>query len=294
MTRDEDQEAGNPDSANDDALAEAYNRGLDLQKSGDFAGAAKAFRQALALDPDDTGGVSIRLAAMGAATSPVKMPDAYVATLFDQHADVFDEILVDELGYCVPLLLRDLLNRLNLSSFDRLLDLGCGTGLTGMALLDCTSHRTGVDLSEKIVELAFDREVYDDLYVGEAVEFLRDFEDEDGQRPAWDLITATDVFPYLGAVEPFLNGAVMRLSPGGHLAFSTETLPDPVMGGQPYMVGPKNRFAQGEGYIRTALSSAGFDILAMEPITVRLEEGEPVPGHLLVARLRERSGKAIS
>ncbi|MEM8702237.1 MAG: methyltransferase, partial [Pseudomonadota bacterium] len=185
---------------------------------------------------------------------------------------------------------RDLLGRLNLSSFSRLLDLGCGTGLTGMALVDCTAHRTGIDLSEKIVELAFDREVYDDLYVGEAVAFLQEFEEEDGQRPVWDLITATDVFPYLGAVEPFLRGAVQRLSPGGYLAFSTETLPDPVMGGQPYVVGPKNRFAQGEGYIRTALASAGFDILAMEPITVRLEEGDPVPGHLLVARLHERAG----
>lgn len=290
MTKDDDQVAGAPGGSDDDALAEAYNRGLELQKSGDFKGAAQAFRQALALDPDDTGGVSIRLAAMGAEKSPVKMPDAYVATLFDQHADVFDEILVDELGYCVPLLLRDLLARLNLPSFGRLLDLGCGTGLTGMALLDCTAHRTGVDLSEKIVELAFDREVYDDLYVGEAVAFLQEFEEEDGQRPVWDLITATDVLPYLGAVEPFLRGAVQRLSSGGYLAFSTETLPDPVLNGQPYMVGPKNRFAQGEGYIRTALASAGFDILAMEPITVRLEEGDPVPGHLLVARLHERAG----
>lgn len=285
MTKDDDQVTGDVDDADDDALAEAYNRGLELQKSGDFKGAAEAFRQALALDPDDTGGVSVRLAAMGAANSPAKMPDAYVATLFDQHADVFDEILVDELGYCVPLLLRDLLDRLNLPSFDRLLDLGCGTGLTGMALFDCTAHRTGVDLSEKIVELAYDRGVYDDLYVGEAVDFLQDFEEEDGQRPVWDLITATDVFPYLGAVEPFLAGAVTRLSPGGYLAFSTETLPDPVLGGLPYMVGPKNRFAQGEGYVRTALASSGFDILAMEPITVRLEEGEPVPGHLVVARL---------
>ncbi len=294
MTKDDDQVAKAPDDADDDALAEAYNRGLDLQKSGDFRGAEEAFRQALALDPDDTGGVSIRLAAMGAAASPVKMPDAYVATLFDQHADVFDDILVDELGYCVPLLLRDLFDRLGLSSFGRLLDLGCGTGLTGMALLDCTVHRTGVDLSEKIVELAFDRDVYDDLYVGEAVEFLQEFEDEDGKRPAWDLITATDVLPYLGAVEPFLSGAVMRLSSGGYLAFSTETLPDPVMSGQPYMVGPKNRFAQSEGYIRNALASAGFDILAMEPITVRLEEGEPVPGHLVAARLRVPPGEPTS
>ncbi|WP_417708509.1 methyltransferase [Roseibium aggregatum] len=274
------------DAPENEALAEAYNRGLALQKSGDLEGAALAFREALALDPDDPGGVSIRLAAIGAEASPQKMPDAYVATLFDQHADVFDDILVDELGYCVPLLVRDLVQKLEIGPFDRLLDLGCGTGLTGMALADCTSHRTGVDLSERIVELAYDREVYDDLYVGEAVAFLEEFEEDDGSRPSWDMIAATDVFPYLGAVEPFLAGAIDRLTPGGYLAFSTETLPEQVLQGRSYMVGPKSRFAQGEDYIRTSLDTAGFDILAMDPITVRLEEGDPVPGHLVIARLR--------
>jgi len=270
----------------DEALAEAYNRGLALQKSGDLKGAEAAFREALALDPDDPGGVSIRLAAIGADTAPRKMPDAYVATLFDQHADVFDDILVDELGYCVPLLVRDQVQKLEIGPFERLLDLGCGTGLTGIALADCTDHRTGVDLSERIVELAYDREVYDDIYVGEAVAFLQEFEEDDGARPTWDMIAATDVFPYLGAVEPFLAGAADRLAPGGYLAFSTETLPEDVLQGRSYMVGPKNRFAQGEAYIRSSLDEAGFDILAMEPITVRLEEGEPVPGHLVIARLR--------
>jgi predicted TPR repeat methyltransferase len=269
-----------------EALAEAYNRGLERQKAGDLKAAETAFREALALDPLDTGGVSIRLAAIGAEPAPEKMPDAYVATLFDQHADVFDEILVDELGYCVPLLLREAIRRLDAGPFDRLLDLGCGTGLTGVALADCTVHRTGVDLSERIVELAYDREVYDDLYVGEAVEFLKEFEEDDGSRPVWDLIAATDVFPYLGAVEGFLQGAAERLAPNGCLAFSTETLPEEMLGGRPYMVGPKNRFAQGEGYVRSALDTAGFDILAMEPITVRLEEGVAVPGHLVLARLR--------
>ncbi|GAB4519059.1 MAG: class I SAM-dependent methyltransferase [Roseibium sp.] len=269
-----------------EALAEAYNRGLERQKAGDLKAAEQAFREALSIDPLDTGGVSIRLAAIGADPAPEKMPDAYVATLFDQHADVFDEILVDELGYCVPLLLRDMIRSVDAGPFDRLLDLGCGTGLTGVALADCTSHRTGVDLSERIVELAYDREVYDDLYVGEAVEFLKEFEEEDGSRPRWDLIAATDVFPYLGAVEAFLEGAAGRLVPNGFLAFSTETLPDAVLKGRPYMVGPKNRFAQGEAYVRSALDAAGFDILAMDPITVRLEDGDPVPGHLVLARLR--------
>ncbi|WP_305984240.1 class I SAM-dependent methyltransferase [Roseibium sp. MMSF_3544] len=286
MSETENSSSNLDDIEEDDALAQAYNRGLALQKSGDLKGAEQAFRQVLALDPEDTGGASVRLAAIGADAAPEKMPDAYVATLFDQHADVFDEILVDELGYCVPLLLRDLIQRLGAGPFERLLDLGCGTGLTGMALSDCTSHRTGVDLSEKIVELAFDREVYDDLYVGEAVEFLADFEEEGGARPHWDLIAATDVFPYLGAVEPFLENSAGRLTPGGFLAFSTETLPDEVLNGRSYMVGPKNRFAQAEGYIRTSLEAAGFECLAMEPITVRLEEGDPVPGHLVIARLR--------
>ncbi len=274
------------DDAADEALAEAYNRGLERQKSGDLKGAEQAFRQVLALDPDDSGGASIRLAAIGVEASPEKMPDAYVATLFDQHADVFDEILVDELGYCVPLLLRDLVGRLGLGPFDRLLDLGCGTGLTGMAFADCTTRQTGVDLSEKIIELAYDREVYEDLYIGEAVEFLEEFEEDDGARPVWDLIAATDVFPYLGAVEPFLTAAADRLDTAGYLAFSTETLPDEIMDGRSYMVGPKSRFAQSETYIRTSLDVAGFDILAMDPITVRLEEGNPVPGHLVLAQLR--------
>ncbi|MEM9630015.1 MAG: methyltransferase [Pseudomonadota bacterium] len=274
------------DEPENEALVEAYNRGLALQKSGDLAGAEKAFREVLELDPDDSGGASIRLAAIGVEKAPDKMPDAYVATLFDQHADVFDEILVDELGYCVPLLLREMIQRLEVGPFDRLLDLGCGTGLTGMALVDCTKHRTGIDLSERIVELAYDREVYDDLYVGEAVEFLQEFEEEDGSRPKWDLIAATDVFPYLGAVEPFLEGAVDRLSPKGYLAFSTETLSADALQGRNYMVGPKSRFAQAESYIRSSLDRAGFEILAMDPITVRLEEGEPVPGHLVMAQLR--------
>ncbi len=266
-----------------DKIAEAYNRGLALEKSGDLVGAEKAYRQVLELDPQDHGGVSVRLAAMGRGITPGKMPDAYVMTLFDQHADDFDDILVEQLNYCVPLLLREQLRQNADRRFDRVLDLGCGTGLTGMALADCAGHITGVDLSERIVELAFDREVYDELYVGEAVSFLEEFEEDDNPDPHWDLIAATDVFPYLGDAAPLITAAAARLNPSGLLGFSTETLPD--FSGQDYRVGPDRRFAHDPDYLRTLLTDTGFTILAMDDITVRLEEKQPVPGHLVLAGL---------
>ena len=270
-----------------EALAEVYNRGLAEEKAGNRNAAAEAYRQALRLDPDDHGGVSIRLAAMGLAAPPEKMPDAYVATLFDQHADDFDDILVERLRYDVPLQLRQLLRDQGITHLDRGLDLGCGTGLVGMALRDCFNHLTGVDLSERIVELAFDRQVYDDLYVGEVVSFLEEFEAEDGDGFArWDMIVAADVFPYLGRIEPMIAATAARLPPGGYFGFSTETFPDGVACDDPYAVGSGRRFAHSGSYIRNELEKAEFEIRVMDAITVRLEEGEPVPGHLVLARLR--------
>lgn len=267
-----------------DALADVYNRGLALEKAGDHARAAAAYRRALEIDPDDHGGVSIRLAAMGFGAMPEAMPVAYVATLFDQHADDFDDILVDQLGYRVPAQLRQALRDTGVELLDRVLDLGCGTGLSGRALRDCAAHLTGVDLSERIVELAFDRDVYDELYVGEAVTFLREFEDEGPDKCHWDLIVATDVFPYLGRVEPIVSAAASRLTEGGYFGFSTESMPE----SGPYAVGPNRRFVHAEAYIRQTLENTGFAVVAMDDITVRLEEGCPVAGHLVLARMPAR------
>jgi predicted TPR repeat methyltransferase len=263
----------------EEALAEAYNRALALEKAGDVEAAVKAYQDVLAIDPEDHGGAAVRIASMGRGEAPPKAPDAYVETLFDQHAESFEDILVEQLGYAVPVMVRQRLQELKLGPFKRMLDLGCGTGLTGGALRDMADDITGIDLSENMVEIAHEKDLYETLYVAEVEDFLEDNDDE-----PFDLVTATDVLPYLGALEPLFFGAAENMTPGGIFVFSSEALPDEDT--RTFTVGPHQRFLHSPAYIRSRLTETGFDLIEMTDINVRMQDGQPSPGHLVVARLR--------
>ncbi|MBY4630560.1 class I SAM-dependent DNA methyltransferase [Rhizobium croatiense] len=263
----------------EEALAEAYNRALALEKAGDVDAAVAAYEEVLAIDPDDHGGAAVRIAAMGRGETPAKAPDAYIETLFDQHAEVFEDVLVDQLGYHVPMLVRQRLQQLKLGPFKRLLDLGCGTGLTGGALRDLCEDMTGIDISEKMVEIAHEKDLYETLFVAEVEDFL-----EDNDEEAFDIIAATDVLPYLGALEPLFFGAAENLTAGGLFIFSSETLPEEILAGRAYMVGPHHRFAHADAYVRERLTATGFELVEISDINVRMEDGQPTPGHLVIAR----------
>lgn len=269
-----------PAAFDEDALEEAYERALSLEKAGDFEAASLAYRDVLQIDPSDHAGAAVRLASMGMGDVPLKAPDAYVATLFDQHADMFDTILVDQLGYDVPLQLRDILLDID-ENFQcgRMLDLGCGTGLSADALDDLATHKTGVDISENMIEIAYEKGDYDALFVSEVVLFLQKNTDE-----AWDLIVATDVLPYMGALEDFFVGLKANINQRGVIAFSSETQKDEIFQGRDYMVGAYQRFAHAEKYLRRMMDLHGFECLACKNIIVRHEQGQPVSGQLIVAR----------
>lgn len=259
-----------------EALAEAYNRGLALEHEGDIAGAVAAFREALALDPDDPGGVAVRLAALGAGPAPDIASPAYIEMLFDQHAMSFEDILVDRLDYHVPKLIREKLDTLELTPFARMLDLGCGTGLGAEAMGDSVREAIGIDISEAMIDMAEDKDIYDGLYVGEVIAFL-----QDNEESPFDLVLAADVLPYLGAVAPLFNGVSEALRPKGVFAFSTEKLTE--ADGR-YTVGPNRRFLHAEPYLRAGLADAGFAVLSCDEINVRNEDDAPSPGHLVVAK----------
>lgn len=261
------------------ALADAYERGLTHERAGEREAAAAAYRTCLALDPEDRGGAAVRLASLGLGDAPDRAPPAYVATLFGQHADDFEMTLVHALGYGIPDEIAIAIEDAGLGPFGRGVDLGCGTGLVGEALDDMVEHLDGVDLAEEMLALADEKGAYADLYVGDAVAYL-----EGVEAGSHDLVVAADVLPYLGTLEPLFAAAARALVPGGVLAFSTETLPLEAFAGRAWTVGPHQRYAHEPGALGRALAAAGFEPVVFDETVIRYETGEPVPGHLVLAR----------
>jgi predicted TPR repeat methyltransferase len=153
------------------------------------------------------------------------------------------------------------------------LDLGCGTGLSGVALRSLARQLTGIDLSPRMLARARERNLYDCLMEGDLVEVLA------GQAASYDLVAAADVFVYIGDLEAVLASVRQALRPGGWLAFSIESL----AAGE-YRLLPTGRYAHAPAYIEALARRHGFERVTEQAVTLRVEQGRPVAGQLQVWR----------
>jgi predicted TPR repeat methyltransferase len=259
-----------------------FSLGEAREKLGDLDAAARAFRETLAADPADAQGARGRLALIGRGEASGALSPAYVARLFDDYAWRFDKHLIKNLGYRAPALIVEALNTAASGRrFASALDLGCGTGLMGEALQGRLDHLTGVDLSALMVAKARDRNVYDELLIGEAVAPMR-------ERPnAFDLITAADVFVYIGDLAPLFAAVVTSLASDGLFAFSVETFE-----GDGFQLEPTMRFAHSRAYIEAIAREAGMRPLLIQSASTRRESGADAPGLICVFQRPERRAGA--
>lgn len=251
-------------------LAETY------EKVGDAAAAIAHFTACLKLTRDDWLGVAPRLAILGAAPAPTQLPDAYIRELFNQYAPRFDAALVEHLGYRAPQQISSLIERLLPADavFERVLDLGCGTGLTGAEIRHRTSWLIGVDLAPGMLAEAQRKSVFDELAEAEAVTALRALD-----RPV-DLIVAGDVVAYFGELDALMAAAFAALKPGGRFVFTTERSDDH----DSFRLHAKCRFTHAAGYLRAQAVQAGFEPEYITPVTSRCEAGTAVSGWLVSCR----------
>ncbi|MDF1599097.1 methyltransferase domain-containing protein [Mesorhizobium sp. YIM 152430] len=248
------------------------------EATGEIAAAADAWREALRLDPADRLGSALKLELVGAIENAGGISSAFAETLFDQYAGKFEVELVQKLGYRVPELIAEALCATGRSSFAHALDLGCGTGLMGERLRAMASFLEGGDLSENMLKKARAKSVYDRL----ARQDLLTFEPE---RNSADLVTAADVFLYVGRLERVFAQVAAALVPGGLFAFSVERHD----GAGDLHLGESRRYAHAPDYLRRLLSDTGFDLVAMDDAIIRRDRGTDVAGLIVVAERKTQS-----
>jgi predicted TPR repeat methyltransferase len=263
-------------------FADAHlNLGNALKDLGRIDEAIASYREAVRLAPANT--VAAHLLAALTGSGAERAPNEYVAGVFDGYADRFDEHLVQGLGYRIPEYLVTSLLKHGVPSAGEwaVLDLGCGTGLAGEAVVSHSRRLVGIDLSANMLAKARERNIYERLVQADLLPAMR-------AEPlaGYDLVLAADVFVYLGRLDEVVAQAARLLRPGGVFAFSVEALealPEDRRGdGQGFVLNDKGRFAHAASYIERLAAGNGLRLLELTGVQSRLEQGVPVRGWLVL------------
>lgn len=238
---------------------------------GDHDRARHWLERALAVDPD----CREARAALERDPAAEGLTETFIRTLFDQYAGRFDADLTGTLRYRAPALVAAALGRHRPADGSAtILDLGCGTGLSGAALKPFGRRLDGIDLSPGMIAKAEERRIYESLQVAEAVAYLA------GAGPAWDVIAAVDMLNYVGDLAPVFRAAAARLERDGLLV---GTLEKHEAGG--VALTAKRRYAHGADHLAATAAGAGLVPVDIAEDVLRTEGGVPVAGLVFVLRL---------
>jgi predicted TPR repeat methyltransferase len=251
--------------------------GLALEAAGQHEEARRALQAAHRLAPDNAD-LAHRLA-IAEGSSPERPPAEHVAALFDSAARHYEASVLG-LGYRVPGLLREALGRQRpgleggAARLGPVLDLGCGTGLAGVALHDWLGDAlVGVDLSRLMLEEARAKGIYTALLHQDLLPALQELDRR------FDIILAADAFCYLGRLDAVLAACAARLAPGGLLLFDLERGTE----GSGYVLHAEGRYAHAPDLLRADLAAAGLRLVALREEALRQGGQGPVAGLLVVA-----------
>jgi predicted TPR repeat methyltransferase len=255
-----------------DALGPLYTLSLTLESAGRHEEALEQIRHAIRLRPEAKG-LQFHLAAMTGEHTFATAPPEFVASLFDHYADTFDRHLLGTLQYRAPQLLHDAVAAAGVAGSLDIVDLGCGTGLSGMLFKPQAHTLVGVDLSTRMINQARERGVYDDVFVDELTSFL-------GVRfSQFDLAIASDVLNYFGDLTGVLRSAAQAVRSGGTLAFTLEKHE-----GSGYALNRTRRYTHSIEYVRSLLATTGWEEMSATEAPLRTEGKKDVSGWVIVLR----------
>ena len=247
-----------------------YNMGNVLKEQGKLEEAIEAYKKALSLNPDYSEASHILSSLTG--ETPNSAPREYVENLFNAYAHKFDQSLVVDLSYDIPEVIMKLaLEKHGGGSLGSILDLGCGTGLTGEKIRPHFTNLEGIDLSRKMLEIAKSRNVYDKLEHIDIVEYLSNAELD------FDYFIATDVFIYVGDLSEVFRLIKVRNKKPGKLIFSTEHTNE-----KGFHLEKSARYSHSKSYIEELCKEFKFSISHFSETNLRKEKGSFLIGGLYI------------
>lgn len=187
-------------------------------------------------------------------------PAEYSKQLFDLFAANYDTTMA-KINYRVPTAIAKAIA----PAEGTIVDLGCGTGLTGAAVKNNNNRLIGADISPQMLAQAKARNIYDRLVETDI---------EAWDLPSADWVVAADVFGYVGNVANIIKRCYPR-----SLCFSVAT-----GAAQDFELMPNGRYRHHPDYIRRLLEQAGYTDITDKDIILRQENGLDVNGKIFTAK----------
>lgn len=225
--------------------------------------ARQYLEQALLINPEDV--ISKHMLSAISGESPGETTPDYAQNLFNNYALYYDQHMQGQLNYAIPQHIGRMLHELSLVHSDKTLDLGCGTGLTGIVLREISSELTGVDIAEKMLGHAREKQLYDHLVQAELLAFLATAAEH------YDLIVAADVLPYFADLAPLFKAVSAHLNSGAYFIFSIE-----INTQQPWLLQSSARFSHNPAYIEHLSAEHQLNLVKQQQVPARLQNQVPL------------------
>ncbi len=254
---------------NPDHLPANKNLAYVYHLLGDTDNAIILYKHILNLEPSNEQARHMIAAITGEHVDQI--PSEYVKEVFDHYSETFETNLLEDLHYTVPAQLRANIDTLDHSveSFYKCIDLGCGTGLAGVAFHKKCEHITGIDISEKMIAQAESKNIYTILAVAEATSFLKK------KKGEYDLVIAADFLTYVGDLSSVFEAVTSATTERALFCFSIENSAQP-----DFHLCSTGRFAHARQYVVQTAGRHGWRCLDIKETNLRKEKTEWVEGTL--------------